>query len=141
VSAGVAAPTPGGAQPSAGPLLATADGGTTWSAVAGARAGALEVVQPSTIVSGADVSHDGGATWARWDPAPAGTSCAVGAGRLVFFEPMDFSVALLAPGAPDRRDGAFPWEGPMVALALADADRWFGVDLNGVIWVTDTAGR
>jgi hypothetical protein len=29
----------------------------------------------------------------------------------------------------------------MVSLAVADADRWFGVDLNGVLWVSDTAGR
>ena len=130
-----------GAQVAVELLLATADGGATWWAVTGARAGALEVVPPATVLSGADVSFDGGATWETWAPALGGRWPAVGAGRLVFHEPTGFTDASLAPGAPGRHDGAFPWEGPMASLALADADRWFGVDLNGVIWVTATAGR
>lgn len=122
-------------------LLATADGGATWAPVAGARAGALAVAPPATVVSGADASYDGGATWERWEPAPAGAAIAVGVGLRVSYEATGFSVAALAPGAPGRSDGAFPWEGPMMDLALVDADRWFGVDLNGVIWTTATGGR
>lgn len=133
--------TPGSAQPSAGRLLATADGGATWTAVVGPSAGTLEVVRPGVVVSGREVSFDAGATWEPWAGAVPGRWPATGAGRLVFHEPTGFSDASLAPGAPGAHDGAFPWEGPMVALALADADHWFAIDLNGVLWVTATAGR
>jgi photosystem II stability/assembly factor-like uncharacterized protein len=128
-------------QPSTGRLYATADGGATWTVVADAMAGALEVVAPATVVSGRDVSVDGGATWTRWASVPAGRSLAVGAGLVVAYEPVGFSVAAPAQGGAALQEGAFPWEGPMVSLAVADADRWFGVDLNGVLWVSDTAGR
>lgn len=121
-------------------LHATVDGGDTWSAVEGGVAGNLEVVAPSTVVQGPRVSFDAGATWTTWSPRGA-LWFAVGAGRLVDYEPNDLWSVALAPGGPDAYYGAFPWEGPIVHVLLVDADRWLAVDLNGVIWLTETGGR
>jgi hypothetical protein len=129
-----------------GPLArrtyATSDGGATWSLVEAIRAGQLEVVPPSTVVSGSQLSLDGGATWTIWSPrSPASEAYVVGAGLLVDFDTNMFWEVSPGVGLSSARLGAFPWEGPMAQLALVDADHWFAVDLNGVIWETVTAGR
>ena len=127
--------------PQAVSMIASADGGATWSAVAGARASTLEVLRPSTLVSAYDVSFDGGATWEPWGPPFSIGQFVAGAGLLVSYEQSGFTTESLAPGTPSRRDGAFPWEGVMVGLALIDADHWVAIDMNGVIWSTATGGR
>jgi len=131
---------PGG--PLVGRTYATADGGTTWSLVEAIRAGQLEAVPPSMVVVGGELSLDGGATWAAWSPrSPYSEAYAIGAGVLVEYDTNTFWEVSPGVGVSSARQGAFPWEGPMVSLAPLTADRWLALDLNGVVWVTETGGR